>query len=161
MATPPKPRICKDCGPPAPGKKPRPAPHPGPRCTTHDRERKKAKRLAERDINRERRFGLTGDETRELKAFQDGMCICGPWTGYNGATRELSVDHDHQTGIIRGMLCKHCNDLLGRIRDDPEYFRRMIAYLESPPAVRLLGERIAPLTRVGKNWIPTDQVPRR
>lgn len=113
-------------------------------CATCIRDRKKAKRLAGRARRQERTFGITLDEEATLLEFQGGGCICQPWTGYNGGKRSLSTDHNHQTGVVRGKLCKHCNDLLGRVKDDPEYFRRMINYLNNPPAVRLFGERVVP-----------------
>lgn len=122
----------------------RPTPHPGPRCDTHHRARKKAKRAMARDGRLRRGFGITLAEADEIQEHQGGMCICGPWTGYNGYKRALSTDHDHKTGLIRGRLCKHCNDLLGRVRDDPAYFQAMIAYLTNPPAVQVLGERYVP-----------------
>lgn len=89
-------------------------------------------------------FGLTLEERDQLIEYQGGGCICKDWTGYNGATRSLSTDHDHETGVVRGALCKHCNDLLGRVKDDPRYFQRMIAYLTHPPAVQLFGARYVP-----------------
>lgn len=135
-----KAKVCIDC---LPGSK-RPCPYPGPRCCTHDREKKKRQRLARRDQYQQREFGITLEEGDLIVEFQGGGCICAEWTGYNGNTRALSTDHNHQTGVVRGKLCKHCNDLLGRVKDDPAFFRRMIAYLENPPAVRLLGERIVP-----------------
>lgn len=113
-------------------------------CQTDIRERKKIKRVSRQDLYQKKNFGITLEEKAELIEYQGGGCICAEWTGYNGATRSLSTDHDHRTGVIRGALCKHCNDLLGRIRDDPRYFQRMIAYLNNPPAVRLLGKRIVP-----------------
>lgn len=113
-------------------------------CLEDIRKRKKAKRAAGQARRVERVYGITLEEKQDLIEYQGGGCICKDWTGYNGASRSLSVDHDHETGVVRGVLCKHCNDLLGRIRDDPAYFLRMIAYLENPPAVRLLGKRIAP-----------------
>lgn len=113
-------------------------------CTGCLREHKKEQRSARRETYQKRNFGITLEEGDLIVEFQGGQCICGPWTGYNGATRALSTDHDHKTGVVRGKLCKHCNDLLGRIKDDPEYFRRMIQYLLNPPAVRLFGERVVP-----------------
>lgn len=105
--------------------------------------RRKAK-AGRRDSYQQKEFGITLDEGDLIVEFQGGGCICAPWTGYTGKTRALSTDHNHKTGEIRGKLCKHCNDLLGRVRDDPEYFRRMLVYLADPPAVRLLGSRIVP-----------------
>ncbi|WP_174901051.1 endonuclease VII domain-containing protein, partial [Mycolicibacterium aichiense] len=63
-----------------------------------------------------------------------------------GKIKRLSVDHDHKTGIIRGLLCTMCNKYtLGWARDCIEFFKRAIAYLTSPPAVQVIGERIAPI----------------
>lgn len=130
---------CKDCGKPIKG-----IVHQGPRHLACWRIEKKRRKAVRQDSYQQKTFGITLDEKEELIEFQGGGCICADWTGYNGATRSLSTDHDHRTGVVRGALCKHCNDLLGRVRDDPQYFRRMIAYLENPPAVKLFGERIVP-----------------
>lgn len=122
----------------------RPAPYPGPRCATCNREMKEIRRKVNRANRLAKGFGLTEPEYQAVKAHQGGGCICYPWTGYNGNSRPLSVDHDHETGLIRGVICKHCNDLLGRIKDDPQYFTRMVEYLLSPPAVQVLGPRYVP-----------------
>ncbi|MBT2387612.1 endonuclease VII domain-containing protein [Streptomyces sp. ISL-11] len=42
----------------------------------------------------------------------------------------VHVDHDHDTGKIRGVLCFNCNSAFGKLRDDPGAPRRAIAYLE-------------------------------
>ena len=42
----------------------------------------------------------------------------------------LSIDHDHQTGKVRGLLCRHCNLVLGYMEDVPERLRMAAAYLE-------------------------------
>lgn len=136
-----KPRRCVDCDPNA--KKPRDAPHPGPRCATHHRDRKKTTRKNAADRRLEQVYSINREEYDEIKAEQGDHCICGEWTGYNGATRALSVDHDHKTGYVRGVLCKHCNDLLGRVGDDPRYFELMASYLRNPPAFRVIGQRVA------------------
>lgn len=113
-------------------------------CTGCIRERKAEQRRKRQDTYQGRTFGITLAEKEDLIEFQGGGCICMQWTGYNGNSRSLSTDHDHKTGEVRGALCKHCNDLLGRVRDNPAYFRRMIAYLENPPAKRLFGSRVVP-----------------
>jgi hypothetical protein len=132
------PPTCKDCS-----KVIRGIIHPGPRHLACSRLFKKEQKARNRDRYQQKNFSITLAEKEDLIEFQGGGCICKPWTGYNGATRGLGTDHDHKTGVVRGALCKHCNDLLGRVRDDPEYFRRMIAYLDNPPAVRLFGARYA------------------
>lgn len=135
---------CNDCG--SANKKLQPIPRrkTGYLCTGCMRDRKKAAKRARQNHYQQREFGLTVDEGDQIVEFQGGGCICAPWTGYNGNTRALSTDHDHKTGEVRGKLCKHCNDLLGRVKDDPEYFLRMIQYLRFPPAKRLFGTRVVP-----------------
>lgn len=79
----------------------------------------------------ERRYGITRETYWELHAFQGGYCfICRRATG---KTRRLTVDHNHKTGEVRGLLCRPCNTMLGLFRDDPAAFQRAIDYLTEPP----------------------------
>jgi RNA polymerase subunit RPABC4/transcription elongation factor Spt4 len=69
----------------------------------------------------------------QLLEKQNYLCaICGkPETSKNsvGLVQQLSVDHDHRTGKIRGLLCCHCNHLLGSAKDDTQVLRKAIDYL--------------------------------
>ena len=80
----------------------------------------------------EKRFGIDADEYARLLALQGGRCaICRA----RPRSKRLAVDHDHQTGAVRGLCCKRCNhDLLGAAHDDVELLRRAIADLEAPPS---------------------------
>jgi hypothetical protein len=79
------------------------------------------------------RYGIGADEVSELIAGQGGVCaICG-------RPDPEHVDHDHATGVIRGILCFNCNGGLGQFGDDPLRLRAAIEYLER--AAR--GERVA------------------
>lgn len=136
-------KRCKDCLEEGIETK-RPAPHPGPRCATHHRARRRqtsegawAKRIEET-------YGITAEEYWEIYKAQGGRCyICQRATG---AAKRLSVDHDHANGLVRGLLCTRCNKhTLGNARDEIEYFERAIAYLQSPPAQQVIGERVAPI----------------
>lgn len=84
-------------------------------------------------------YGLQEGEYRKLYAAQHGRCyICRR----RPQGVRLAVDHDHQTGEVRGLLCagsEHgCNKGLGFFNDDLELLRRAVAYLEDPPARRVL-----------------------
>lgn len=46
------------------------------------------------------------------------------------ASPAVHVDHRHETGRVRGVLCFNCNSAIGTLGDDPDTFRRAIAYLE-------------------------------
>ncbi len=65
--------------------------------------------------------GLTGAEAREF--IRDRMCeICQ-------RVPAVTVDHCHDSRIIRGALCTRCNVGIGMLGDDPEVLRAAIAYL--------------------------------
>lgn len=72
----------------------------------------------------QRKYGLTPTELDAMVAEQQGICcICltGP---------AEHVDHCHETGRVRGVLCFNCNSAIGKLGDDPDVIRRAIAYLE-------------------------------
>jgi hypothetical protein len=55
----------------------------------------------------------------------------------------LAIDHDHETGVVRGLLCGQCNhQLLGGSHDSIERLRLAITYLESPPYSLLSDMRL-------------------
>ena len=80
-----------------------------------------------------RKYGITLKRYRKMLALQGGKClICGSADTRvkNGGTEfSLSVDHNHETGEIRGLLCQRCNAMLGFARDDVSILRRAIQYL--------------------------------
>lgn len=145
MTKPTKGIECIDCkaererrGLPKPKNGMRPAPYGGPRsprCATHARQHARASKAGVRERRVQKIYGLAPGEYGKLYLHQEGVCaICRRATG---ATRALSVDHDHKNGLTRGLLCRPCNDLLGHLRDDPEAARRIAQYLTFPPARQL------------------------
>lgn len=71
------------------------------------------------------------DYSRMLEAQCGGCAICGSTTyGYNGKEK-FAVDHCHETGKVRGLLCGPCNKGLGLFRDDIKTMNRAIAYLRA------------------------------
>jgi hypothetical protein len=86
-------------------------------------------------------FNITPEEYDAILAEQDGGCgICGrpPRPG-----KRLAVDHDHKTGILRGLLCYVCNRRVISARS-AEILIRAARYVQDPPALRAIGTRIAP-----------------
>ena len=79
-------------------------------------------------------FGLTKDGYNTILQLQGGTCaICQRHPDKIRPRRNLAVDHNHETGEIRGLLCYRCNHvLLGRIlRDDIEMAKRTYLYLST------------------------------
>jgi hypothetical protein len=79
--------------------------------------------------HREKRYGLEPGQFERLLAEQDGKCaICREECPRQF---ELSVDHCHVTGTVRGLLCQNCNAALGMFKDDPALLARAIDYLKA------------------------------
>jgi hypothetical protein len=80
----------------------------------------------------QRRYGISAEQYQELFNAQNGVCaICGnPETRiHKGVVARLSVDHDHITGTVRGLLCQPCNLGLGGFKDEIELLSNAIDYL--------------------------------
>ena len=73
-----------------------------------------------------KKYGLTKEGYDWLFAQQNGVCaICRkPAKNYS-----LSVDHDHETGVVRGLLCVTCNYLVGLIEGRPDVYDAVQRYL--------------------------------
>jgi hypothetical protein len=79
---------------------------------------------------KEWRYGINREQFEALVAAQEGRCaICNEENGDRAGTQSLVVDHDHENGMIRGLLCHRCNMALGLLEDDPGRILRAAAYL--------------------------------
>lgn len=77
------------------------------------------------------KFNITLEEYNELLEKQNGVCaICGG-EEMNRKNKVLAVDHCHETNIIRGLLCGHCNIGIGNLKDDVKLLKKAIKYLEN------------------------------
>lgn len=80
-------------------------------------------------------YGISVDKYNEMLQRQNSVCtVCGePSTimRKNGRIHSLCVDHNHETGEIRGLLCHTCNTLLGHIETNPQRIKLLEFYLES------------------------------
>jgi hypothetical protein len=86
-----------------------------------------------RDADLRARYGIGMAEYRALYDAQGGVCaICGGAETLRstlGKDLTLAVDHDHETGAVRALLCRRCNQGLGMFRHSPALLQTAIAYL--------------------------------
>jgi len=83
---------------------------------------------------RMRKYGITEEQYEVLKVAQSNRCrIC--WQKETKVKREqvceLAIDHNHETGEVRGLLCDSCNRGLGFLKDDANLLREGANYLSN------------------------------
>lgn len=77
------------------------------------------------DKVRERTYGITPKEYNDICQSQNMVCaICG-----SPSRRRLCVDHNHNTGEIRGLLCDNCNRAIGLLKEDISILEKACSYL--------------------------------
>lgn len=79
-----------------------------------------------------RNYGIDADDYADMLAAQDSKCKICQSLGLKinkNAKVHLVVDHDHQTGAVRGLLCHNCNRALGLLQDNKEIAYRAAEYL--------------------------------
>lgn len=77
----------------------------------------------------QRQYGLTVEQVEQMHRDQDGRCsLCldeiEVWS------RDTHIDHNHETGVVRGLLCGNCNRGLGYLKDSAAVLRRAAEYVE-------------------------------
>lgn len=73
-------------------------------------------------------YGIDQEQYDQMFEAQQGCCaICGSDETQWG---RLAVDHNHETGEVRGLLCFNCNTSIGKMGDSPELLRKAAEYLE-------------------------------
>ena len=76
------------------------------------------------------KYGLSESDRTALWEGQGERCAsCGD-PEPEDSQRRFHIDHDHETGAVRGILCHGCNVSLGHLRDDPERIRALADYIE-------------------------------
>jgi hypothetical protein len=106
-----------------------------------NREYQRKRRISQPDWEYTRslkkNYGLTLDEFKAMLHSQGNACaICKEafehefWRKPNRMRRRGVVDHCHETGVVRGVLCNLCNVTLGSSRDDSQILRLAALYLE-------------------------------
>lgn len=91
-------------------------------------------RIVRHGHNLRANYSMTSEDYVALLALQGGVCaICSldepNAHGRTGQKFRLSVDHCHDTGRVRGLLCQKCNRAIGLLGDNIDLLRKAIAYL--------------------------------
>ena len=101
--------------------------------TREQRLRKPRSRDTRRNDALKRKYKMTLLDYNKLATEQDNLClICKnkQTTILRGVEIGLVVDHNHITGKVRGLLCTNCNAGLGWFKENTEYLKEAINYLE-------------------------------
>jgi hypothetical protein len=83
---------------------------------------------------RKKKYGLSPEALSQLMENQEGLCaICSRGVADDTTSKDhkASVDHDHVTGAVRGILCQSCNLALGMFKDDIRIVTNAVGYLRS------------------------------
>lgn len=75
-----------------------------------------------------KKYGLTVDEYESMLAGQNNSCYICEEIAPEG--KRLCIDHCHETGKTRKIICNNCNIALGGARDNIEILERLIRYLK-------------------------------
>jgi hypothetical protein len=81
------------------------------------------------------KHGLNWESEEAILKEQGGVCaVCGG----DKDRKSWDIDHDHHTGVVRGLLCGRCNKGLGLLGDNVEGVQKALEYLQSPPAPKVI-----------------------
>ncbi len=102
-----------------------------------EKKRAQAKRWAEENPDKvrarglRRKYGLSVQDWELLFESQGRRCACCRTAG--SGKQNWHVDHNHKTGAVRGILCSHCNSMIGFAKDDPAVLVAGAHYLGTAP----------------------------
>lgn len=90
----------------------------------HIEDRATRKRMTNVDRQLRCRYGISLEDRNKMEAEQNGLCkVCGE-------KKRLVVEHNHETGKIRGLTCDGCNTLIGQLEKlTPKLFNDVLLYL--------------------------------
>jgi hypothetical protein len=81
-------------------------------------------------------YQITDEQYESLLKRAKGKCeLCGTILTDDGPSREV-IDHNHETGSVRGLLCNNCNMGLGYVADSGALLEQLAQYLENPPGIQ-------------------------
>ena len=88
---------------------------------------------ARRKYHLKAKYGITPEQYNALLTAQDGVCaICKQpeFSIRRGSYKSLDVDHNHDTGQVRGLLCSACNASLGLLKEDLKRVKSLLTYIK-------------------------------
>lgn len=93
---------------------------------------KKCHRIHSRKHSLKKEYGLTIEEYELMFSSQSGLCLICQTPGHSNNRQKypLYVDHNHETGKVRGLLCATCNTMLGYLEVSRHLLLRMETYLQ-------------------------------
>jgi Zn finger protein HypA/HybF involved in hydrogenase expression len=110
-----------------------------------------AKRRADPETNlhtnrlrRARNYGLTFEQSVAVETYIGRPCAICSTTITQRGKHGYCVDHDHETGIVRGIICSRCNTALGLFEDNPDRLRTALSYLQGVSATALVTGSVTP-----------------
>lgn len=80
------------------------------------------------------RYGININEYNEMLSSQEGKCLLCE-RHRSEFKKALAVDHDHNTGKVRGLLCDHCNKGIGCLQDNVTILQKAISYLQKHQSI--------------------------
>lgn len=134
-----------------------------PRCRQCVKDSRQQGRVKKALYMKHFNYGIPVQEYLSLLEAQRGVCaICGnPETKiHKGLPVLLSVDHNHETGKVRGLLCFGCNRGLGSFRDDRDLLRKAVDYLFSTDEDRTQNPRPTKIASTGEIDKKIDELTR-
>lgn len=112
----------------------------------HNKARKERQGDVIRDREFRRKYNISFAEYQVMFEAQKGLClICD-----KPSMEKLAVDHNHDTKVVRGLLCKQCNYALGQFGDDLMRLRGAVKYLEKHQPAQVLEFKP---TRPDRDWL--------
>jgi hypothetical protein len=91
------------------------------------------RRRRRRRAELQQKYSVELERYEEMWTAQEGACrICSGGLLSRSKDSFASVDHCHQTGRVRGLLCHRCNLAIGQFGDDPALLLRAAEYLSTP-----------------------------
>ncbi len=100
--------------------------------STNERKKKKANEYLEKDrlSALKRNYGLSVTDYNNMLLAQNGFCpVCEKHQ--KELDKPLVVDHNHNTGKVRKLLCNNCNLALGLLEDDLRLAKGLVQYIEN------------------------------